>query len=70
MNKYVGICRGGPYDGRSVASSVPLYRAAIRTALPLRQPDTEASVPQINYSEYRYVLGQWVWRGPSVPRRS
>ena len=50
MKTYEGICRGGPWDGKSVAYPNPTLPVVIATVFGIA-----------DRGEYRHVAGQWVW---------
>jgi hypothetical protein len=60
MQRFVGICRGGPFDGKWLEWSRHEYRAAVLPPLSITMdPDICVTV---NWGTYRHVLGQWIWR--------
>jgi hypothetical protein len=52
--RFIGVCRGGPYDGKTISSKTPNYMMA--TSLRVFHGKEE-----IEYACYAYVLGQWIF---------
>lgn len=64
MKKWEGICRGGPYDNQLLAGHHPVMVVATHAVPPLKvtQYYDPSKPPEIKYGQYRYILGQWIWR--------
>jgi hypothetical protein len=68
MKSYAGVCRGGPRDGQQVAHDGKKFEIT-KPVVDGWGPLGYGPVFGVEFmGEYRFVLGQWVWRGASVDR--
>jgi hypothetical protein len=54
---YIGICRGGPRDGRRMAELSKEKKILFREGLPTSDDDIAAK----HQGAYRYLDGAWLW---------
>jgi hypothetical protein len=61
--EYLGLCIGGPLDGKRLKSSSPFYREIIRRPVSMTIGPVAAMATMPDYVEYRHLYQPW--RGPS-----
>jgi hypothetical protein len=54
---YIGICRGGPRDGKRMAELAKEKKILFREGLPTSDDDSTAK----HQGAYRYLDGAWLW---------
>ena len=55
---YMGICRGGPRDGRRMAEPVKEKRIFFREGLPTSDDENTVKFR----GAYQYLDGAWLWK--------
>lgn len=63
MNRYSGLCCGGPLDGQSLVSASKRYELVVRVETEGRQRFREIlGGPTYRTDAYNFVAGFWVYR--------
>jgi hypothetical protein len=71
---YAGTCRGGPHDGYEYVCHRKSFYVAINdkpsSVFSDYKDSLPPSTPTFKTGVYNFVLGQWIWRGPSDKRNT
>lgn len=62
--RYIGYCRGGPYDGMRLVHWHKVMQVPLVKAVGVKESDRVAvGLPlDVEFGEYHWVLDQWIWQ--------
>ena len=69
-DRFIGLCAGGPNDGRKLEGGHPTVRIAIQRPVKPQWSPGEPTPLNIASGEYIFkdAIGMWIWKGKWPPK--